>query len=73
MVEFQHGAVTGKGSPKVKKRAFEGHSKSSHWAGNMGVVRKMEKETEDRAHGFLKASKGGIISVVDGELLMASN
>ena len=36
-------------------------------------MRKMEKETEDRAHGFLKASKGGLISVVDGELLMASN
>ena len=49
----------GKGSHKVRKRAFEGHSKSSHWAGNMGVVRKVEKETEDRAHGSLKASKGG--------------
>ena len=58
---------------QVKRRVFKGHSEPYHWAGNMGVVRKMEKETEDRARGFLKAGKGDFIFVDSGELLMASN
>lgn len=78
MVEFEHDVIRAKApqmkvTSQVKRRVFEGRSESYHWAGNTGVVRKLEKETEDRARGFLKARKGDFIFVDSGELLMASD